>query len=105
MLKEYIMFLDQPKPREYLHTKRCYARALICALENLRDNEGVSDHEFASTVQTPDSIRFEADMYLYTGTCSCTSDCDLKFARESFSLELRQLHEDLIEQENPKMAS
>jgi len=39
------------------HTKKCMARALICAIENLRDDENLSDIGFALEVQDGTNLR------------------------------------------------
>lgn len=56
------------------HTKRCLANALICAVENIRDDEGQSDTDFRLAAQDNIFLR-EADGYLADGiaTCLCPS--------------------------------
>lgn len=64
-----MMNLPDPKPREHLHTKKCLAHAVICAVENLRDTNG-TDLEFRVHLQ--DNLPLEwADSYLSDGTVTC----------------------------------
>lgn len=61
------------------HTRKCLARAIICAVENARDIEGGSaeqadlDHSFRLTAQA--GFLATADDYLREGSldCSCPS--------------------------------
>lgn len=59
------------RPAEHLHSKKCFASALIAAVENLRDLENFSDLEFRLAVQGNDPMH-AADDYLATGTATCT---------------------------------
>lgn len=52
------------------HTKRCLASAIICAVENIRDQEGLTDTEFRIAAQDNDFLR-EADGYLADGIATC----------------------------------
>ena len=52
------------------HTKKCMARALICAIENLRDDENLSDIGFALEVQDGTNLRSIALDY-YDGLLDC----------------------------------
>lgn len=60
-----------PRPTEHLHSKKCLATAILCAVENWRDAEGMTDHEFRLMAQDNDFLH-TADEYLNTGTCTCT---------------------------------
>jgi hypothetical protein len=69
------MFNDPtPAPREWLHTKRCFAATVIAAVENLRDNSELTDFEFRDHVST---VARMADDYLHDGTmtCACPRTC------------------------------
>ena len=57
-------------PAEYLHSSRCLAHALICAVENLRDSQGASAHDFRMSVQDNLPLAW-ADEYLADGTADC----------------------------------
>jgi hypothetical protein len=46
------------------------ARAIICAVENIRDSEYVTDIEFRLAMQDNDPLR-AADDYLADGLCGC----------------------------------
>lgn len=60
-----------PRPAEHLHSKSCLAEAVISAVQNLRDTEGETDHEFRLAMQ--DNYQLElADEYLNTGLQTCT---------------------------------
>lgn len=58
------------RPAEWLHEKHCLARAMICAVENLRDDEGEGDMTFRLAMQDGFALD-EADSYLRTGTVEC----------------------------------
>ena len=55
-----------------MHTRRCLAGALIAAVENLRDTQGLRDFDFRIAVQNNEPLEM-ADEYLKTGlfTCIC----------------------------------
>jgi hypothetical protein len=53
-----------------MHDKRCAATALIAAVENLRDQEGLFDSEFYAEVQNG-AIWQCALGYLNDGTATC----------------------------------
>jgi hypothetical protein len=48
---------------EHLHTKACQANAMITAIENLRDQEGITDHDFRLELQANGPLT-GADTYL-----------------------------------------
>jgi hypothetical protein len=52
------------------HTKRCLAAAMICAVENARD-DGITDLEFRLWAQENRALTW-ADLYLDEGTATCT---------------------------------
>lgn len=56
-------------PREWLHSKQCFAATVIAAVENLRDNSELSDFEFRDHVS---AVHLMADDYLFDGTMTCT---------------------------------
>lgn len=60
-----------PRPAEHLHSKRCLASAIISAVENIRDMENFSDHEFRLAAQDNDFLA-SADQYLQEGIATCT---------------------------------
>ena len=55
------------------HTKACYANALICAIENWRDDSGASDFDFAVWVQEggPRSVAIDYLHYSVLVDCKC----------------------------------
>jgi hypothetical protein len=69
------MFTQLIRRPEHMHTKRCLANAIINAVQNYRDNEDVTDHDFALGMQDGLALQ-HAHEYLQTGTvdCSCNSD-------------------------------
>lgn len=54
----------------YTHDKHCVAAAVIAAVENLRDSEGMTVEEFAAAVTDGTPARW-AESYLADGTKSC----------------------------------
>lgn len=59
----------RPMPAEYLHSSKCLAHALICAVENMRDSH--SDAlAFRMAVQENRQLSW-ADEYLASGTADC----------------------------------
>ena len=61
------------RPAEWLHDKACLAHALICAIENMRDDDsrGVNlDLAFRMDVQANLPLTW-ADEYLTSGTTTC----------------------------------
>lgn len=65
-----MMTTPQPMPAEYLHSARCLAHAMICAIENLRDEEGSGAHDFRLQAQAGIPLAW-ADEYLASGTADC----------------------------------
>jgi hypothetical protein len=64
------MFTNQePRPAEWLHSRKCLAAAVIAAVENLRDEEGSSDLAFRLAMQ--DGPLAVADGYLADGLMTC----------------------------------
>jgi hypothetical protein len=61
-----------PRPLEWMHNKRCLGAALIEAVENLRDDKHMTDHQFVIAVQNGE-LREIAFGYLHDGliTCKC----------------------------------
>jgi len=57
-------------PREHMHSKRCLASALISAVENLRDAERMTDHQFRMNAQEGSFLAM-ADDYLADGLSDC----------------------------------
>jgi hypothetical protein len=53
-----------------LHTKACLSAAIICAVQNARDEEGMTDFDFRILVQENRPLEW-ADEYLSTGTATC----------------------------------
>lgn len=68
------------RPREHLHERACLAQAMISAIENWRDVEGITDLEFRFAMQDNDALR-AADDNLATGssTCICADDPEPPF--------------------------
>jgi len=62
--------VSEPKPPEWLHDKHCLAHAIICAVENLRDDGHESDYTFRIALQNGDPLHM-ADEYLSDGTATC----------------------------------
>lgn len=60
----------RPMPPEHLHSQRCLAHALICAVENIRDERGQSAHDFRLRMQDGEALT-QADDYLATGLVDC----------------------------------
>ena len=60
----------RPMPAEHLHSQKCLAAALICAVENMRDEEGQTAHDFRLRMQDGEALT-QADEYLSTGLASC----------------------------------
>jgi hypothetical protein len=58
------------------HSKSCFAQAMISAIENARDSEHFTNHEFALWVQDQ-GPRTDAFEYLNTElqTCTCGAHC------------------------------
>lgn len=83
-----IMFLDTRvhHSREYLHSKQCLAKALIAAIENLRDQD-YTDYDFRLDVQNNVSLQ-TADDYLFDGTTDCICP------ENEIILTLRQMHQE-----------
>lgn len=54
-----------------MHSKRCLAAAIIAAVENLRDTEGMTDMDFRMEVQANRQVEW-ADSYLNDGTMTCS---------------------------------
>lgn len=54
-----------------MHSKRCLAASIIAAVENLRDMEFQTDHDFRIEVQKNTPLEW-ADSYLNDGTMTCT---------------------------------
>lgn len=52
------------------HTRRCLAKALIAAVENLRDTDAMTDLDFRVQVQEGVPLQW-ADMYLNEGITEC----------------------------------
>lgn len=52
------------------HTKRCIARSLICAVENVRDEEGVTDSAFLERARLEEFLIIAED-YLSSGLLNC----------------------------------
>lgn len=67
------MDIRELPPAEWLHEKRCFANALICAVENYRDNEDISQFTFAISAQDG-AFNQEAQSYLETGLADCTCE-------------------------------
>lgn len=68
------MFIDRVRPPEWMHERRCLARAIISAVENLRDSDAFTDLGFRLQMQDNHALT-EADDYLNTGMvdCICTA--------------------------------
>lgn len=60
---------------EHLHTKKCLGSAMISAIENARDLEHFTDHDFALYVQDGGPLA-EAHGYLADGTATCLCNAD-----------------------------
>ncbi len=56
-----------------MHDKRCLANAIICAVENYRDTEGLTDLDFRISAQN-NTFLAEADGYLADGLADCRCD-------------------------------
>lgn len=54
-----------------MHSKRCLAESLISAVQNMRDDKDVTDHDFRIIVQDNDLLPI-ADDYLRSGLQTCT---------------------------------
>ena len=61
---------DEATYANLMHTRRCLAAAAICALENMRDDEYMSDFDFRIAVQDNQTLTL-ADGYLADGTFTC----------------------------------
>ena len=59
--------------RNLMHTKRCLAGAVIAAVENLRDQDGMTHFDFRIAVQD-NAMLSEADGYLRDGLFTCICD-------------------------------
>lgn len=74
VLDEYFatdgFYLDRPSIEDG-HTKACLANAMMSAIQNLRDDEGITDYDFASWAQRG-GVAGTAYDYLNE---SCLSDC------------------------------
>ena len=57
-----------------MHTKKCLAAAMISYIQNIRDDENISDYDFRIVAQ--ENVLFYADDYLNTElqTCICKTD-------------------------------
>lgn len=56
-------------PQEFTHSRKCHARAMICAIENIRDQEGLDRVGYRLEIQR--NIMHVADGYLADGLCDC----------------------------------
>jgi hypothetical protein len=63
------------RPEEWLHERKCLAYAIICSVENNRDVEGISDHDFRLCAQD-NLFLAEADEFLRTGALECQCEAD-----------------------------
>ena len=61
----------RPRRIEDGHDRRCLAAAMIAAVENARDDEGILAHEFRNLLVTGDVLGW-AEGYLTDGTMTCT---------------------------------
>ncbi|SRR6266704_643840 len=52
------------------HTKACLARAMVSAVQNMRDADYLTDHDFRIAAQNNDALVW-ADSYLADGLCDC----------------------------------
>lgn len=59
------------RPAEHLHSRACLATAIISAVENARDAEHFTEHEFRLHAQD-NGFLSDADEYLTSGTATCT---------------------------------
>ena len=75
----------RPPTIEEGHTKACLAYATQCVLENLRDAEDVTDHEFNFRLN---AIREEAIEYLNAELVDCR--CPKRYEEDSHYLRLRR---------------
>ena len=67
------MITTTTMPAEYLHSSRCLAHALICAVENLRDSHSATAAgalAFRLALQDGTPLAW-ADEYLASGTADC----------------------------------
>lgn len=62
-------YTDRPTPEEG-HTHQCLASAMISAIQNWRDSDGMTDHEFRLMAQDGDFLS-TADEYLNSGLSDC----------------------------------
>lgn len=69
------MFTVRLRPEGWLHERKCLAYAIICSVENNRDAEGTSDHDFRIDAQN-NLFLAEADEFLRTGALECQCEAD-----------------------------
>lgn len=63
-------YRNRRMPREHQHGKACLAAAMLSAVENLRDDEGLDDHTFRAALADGEPLAM-ADDYLADGLCDC----------------------------------
>lgn len=68
-----------PRPAEHLHEAACLARALISAIENLRDQDNMDSLTFRQAAQD-NTFLATADGYLNDGLQSCTCKASWTYA-------------------------
>ena len=54
-----------------MHTRQCLAKAVIAAVENIRDMDGITDRKFWEFMESNKSFQ-EAQDYLEFGIADCT---------------------------------
>lgn len=55
---------------EFTHSKACNFAAVVCAMENIRDREGMTDVDFVIALQSGEALA-EAQGYLIEGMTAC----------------------------------
>ena len=58
------------RPAEFTHSKACIFDDVSCAMENVRDSEGMTDVGFVIALQSGEVVA-EAQSYLIEGMTSC----------------------------------
>jgi hypothetical protein len=79
-------FTMRPPTTEEGHTKRCMASAMISAVQNARDSEYFTDHEFALWAQRGGALD-DAVMYLRDDITDC--QCPPRYEEDSHYFVIR----------------
>jgi hypothetical protein len=79
------MWYPVKRTPEQGHEPKCLAQAMITAIENIRDLEGVGLVEFRQMVQTPGYVLSTADAYLEGGDVECICPPPEDDGKDSFS--------------------